>query len=365
MRLSFSSCVFAGAVALGGQTIRPGLFAAADVRALPLRTSGYQVYMIGEAHGIDNNVDFQMQYLRLVYAHGVRDVALEEDAVYENDAQEFTDGRAREFSPHLCLRAPMLRAIHDFNAPLRQTDRVRVHLIDIDSPAAAIRRHLDMVKARLQATRVTIPTDADIARRGLDIVSQLTSLATNAADRSALRTIGFSIQALRDGLEVDTGPTKGSPYLESREQAVASNIVDIAKDSPILVVYGSDHVSRTLRHDAGPNRDRPLKPVAQRLEAAGLKVYTVITQPLGGASRWRGQTGELMWTAADGHLATGETMDAVLKAAPGAHFIYVDPRTERTAVPSDDIGRMAPDAFVLFGRATPMPDSCGGGNASR
>jgi hypothetical protein len=314
--------------------------------------------MVGEAHGLANNAEFQMAYLRLLYAAGVRDVALEEDAVYEDDAEAFVEGRETRFSPHLCLRAPMLQAIRDFNSPLPNVDRVRVHLTDIDSPAAAIRQHLDLLKARLHADRVTVPAEPDLLRQGPGVVSQLGPLAISAAQRGALRTIGFSIEALRDGFQVDTGPSKGSPYLESREQAVASSIADIAARGPLLVLYGADHVSRAPRKDAGPNRDQPLNPVALRLEAAGLKVYTIITQPLGGESSWRGSKGELMWSAADGRLSTGETMDAVLKSVPAARYIYVDPTTERTAVPGDDIERMAPNAFVLFAHGTAMPDAC-------
>jgi hypothetical protein len=190
------------------------------------------------------------------------------------------------------------------------------------------------------------------------VVADLMPLAKGASDLSEQRTIKFSIGMLLDGFEVDTGPSKGNPYDENREQAVASNIAEIAARAPVLVLYGSDHVSRTPRKDAGPHRDQPLNPVALRLEAAGLKVYTVITDPLGGAASWRGDKGELMWSSADGHLSTGETMDAVLRSVPGARYLYVDPKAERTAVPGDDIERMAPDAFVLFPDGTAMPDSC-------
>ena len=51
-------------------------------------------------------------------------------------------------------------------------------------------------------------------------------------------------------------------------------------------------------------------------------------------------------------------MDAVLKQGPAATYLYVDPKTERTTVPGDDIERMAPDAFVLFPHGTAMPDAC-------
>ena len=125
-------------------------------------------------------------------------------------AEAFVEGRTAAFSPHLCLRAPMLQAIRDFNSRLPNADRVRVHLTDIDSPAAAIRQHLDLLTARLHADQVTVPAEPDLLREGPGVVSQLAALPMGAADRGALRTIAFSIQALGDLFQVDTGHQKAA-----------------------------------------------------------------------------------------------------------------------------------------------------------
>lgn len=349
---------FAAAIALCAQSIRPGVFAARDVEPLQLEIRGYHVYMVGEAHGVAENAEFQSGYLKQLYAAGLRDVAIEEDAVYEPNAQAFVTGETNALSPHLCLRAPMLQAIREFNAGRAAGEWIRIHLTDIDSPAFAIREHLEGLKARLHANDVAIPAEPAIKSRGLETVAKLKPLAASDADRSALRTIEYSIIALQQGLEVDIGLTTGSPYQESREEAVARNIAEIAAQAPVLVLYGADHVSRTPRSDGGPNRDQRLNPVALRLQNARLKVYTVITMPLGGRFWWRGQAANFMGSAADAELSTGETMDKVMAAAPEARYFRVDPQTERKAVPSDDVSRMKPDFFVLFAKATPMPNSC-------
>jgi len=135
-------------------------------------------------------------------------------------------------------------------------------------------------------------------------------VTTDSATRSELRTVELSILAYQQGLEVDVGSPKGSPYLDSREQAVADNIVDlirIRRTPSLLVLYGSDHVSTTPRKDGGPNRDQPFTPMALRLEQSGIKAFSVVTFPLSGRSFWRGHESELPWTATDGHLASGET----------------------------------------------------------
>jgi hypothetical protein len=104
--------------------------------------------------------------------------------------------------------------------------------------------------------------------------------------------VEHSIRAYQEGLEVDTGIAKGSPYLEDREQAVASNVEDILRVGKIrclLVLYGSDHVSRIRRGDGGPKRDQPFSPLALRLEQSGIRVFSMVTFPLAGRSSWRGR----------------------------------------------------------------------------
>src|ERR1043165_9688268 len=86
--------------------IHPGVWTAKHADALPLPVQGYEVYLVGEYHGLEENPEFQVQYLaRLHRESGLRDVAIEEDAVYESDAQAFVDGKSDAVPPPLCLRA--------------------------------------------------------------------------------------------------------------------------------------------------------------------------------------------------------------------------------------------------------------------
>src|SRR5262249_4388995 len=106
------------------------------------------------------------------------------------------------------------------------------------------------------------------------------------------------------------------------------------------------------------NRDQPFAPMALRLDRSGVKTFNVISFPLAGRSRWRGQEGDLLWTAEDGHLASGETLDRVLAAAPAARFLYIDTKHESPRLPSDDVSKMAVDAFLLFSSASAMKNYC-------
>ena len=344
------------------QEIRPGVSSARQPQTLPLPTEGYDAYLVGELHGLEENEEFELQYLKQLHsASGLRDVAIEEKAAYEEDAQAFVDGKSDRLPSALCLRAGILEGIRSFNTELNPDARIRVHLTDIDSPAAAIRQHLAALKERLRANEVSIPAETAIKTRGLEAAAQLKALTKDSALRSELRTVELSILAFQQGLEVGIGPPKGSPYLDSREQAVASNIVDLLRlrgNLSLLVIYGSDHVSRTPRNDGGPARAQPFTPMALRLQQSGIRAFSIVTFPLAGRSFWRGQSNELPWTAADGHLASGETFDQVVSAVPGTRFLYIDTKRQRARLPADDISNMAVDAFLLFRSGTPMKNRC-------
>jgi hypothetical protein len=232
--------IWGGAWKAASQEIRPGVSAAQQPETLPLPTQGYEAYLVGEFHGLEENEEFQIQYLRQLHrVSSLRDVAIEEDAVYENDAQAFVDGKSDVLPSPLCLRAGVLYGIRRLNTELSKDARICIHLIDIDSPAVA---HLAAIKKRLRANHVSIPTKSAIKKHGLEAAAQLKLVATDSATLSELRTVELSILAYQQGLEVDIGSPKGSPYLDSREQAIADNIVDlirIRRTPSLLVLYGS------------------------------------------------------------------------------------------------------------------------------
>lgn len=355
--------ICAGAPTATPQEIRPGVWSAPQPQLLPLPTRGYQVYMVGELHGLEENAEFQLRYLiQLHRSSDLRDVVIEEDAVYEETAQAFVDGASDTLPEALCLRAGILQGIRPLNAGLSKGQGIRVHLTDSDSPATAIRQHLVAIKRRInKAAAVRIPEITEVKERGLEAVSQLKQLPMDSHIRSELRTAEHSIRALQQGFEVDTGRPKGSPYLEAREQAIVSNIEDLlrsGKTRSLLVLYGSDHVSKARRKDGGPNRDQPFSPTALRLEQAGIRVFSVVTFPLAGRSSWRGDQSELFWTPKDGHLASGETLDLLLLTVPQARFLYIDRKRQRVRLPSQDVSNFAVDGFVLFPSATPLKDQC-------
>ena len=204
-----------------------------------------------------------------------------------------------------------------------------------------------------------VPETSEIKAQGLAAVSELQLLNMGARTRSDLRTAELSIRAYQHSFEVGIGQGEGSPYLEDREQAVASNIEDLLHTSGIdavLVLYGWDHVSRSMRNDGGPNRDQPFAPAALRIEQVGVKTFSVVMFPLAGQSSWRGNHWDFPWHAADVHLSSGEALDKVVASAAQAHFIYAN--RERVRLPINEVANYAVDSYLLFPSGTPLFDHC-------
>jgi hypothetical protein len=345
------------------QEIQPGVWVGSQSQALPLPTNGFQAYFVGEQHGLQENEEFQLDYLsRLNKTSHLRDVAIEEKNVYEDRAQAYIDGKSNVLPAELCLRANILRGIRHLNASLKEGERIRIHLIDIDSPAIAIREHLVDIGHQIPgAVKVSIPEASKIQQSGLETVAGLKQFHMDQRTLSELRTVEYSIRAYQQGFEVGVGPPKGSPYLEDREQAMADNLMDLIRTRPfrsILILCGFDHVSKNKRNDGGMDRNQSFSPMAMRIEQSGILTFSMVTFPLAGHSFWRGTQSVIPWQPSDGHLASGETLDKIIASAPQAKFIYIDAKRERVRLPSQDVSNYAVDAFLLFPSGTPMHTDC-------
>jgi hypothetical protein len=355
--------LFVVAFACSAQELPPGAWGGRDLSAFPLPVSGYDVYMVGEVHGVRETEGVLVQYLaRLVEGAGLRDVALEEKGAYQRDAQAYVEGKSKALPAPLCLRAGVLDAIRRFNEGRKGNELIHVHLVDIDYNAEAIREHLLTLKKQIPGSEaVSVPALGGIKAHGLETVAALQRLTKDPEILGGLRTLGHSVRAYQQGMDGGTGAVKGSPYLNDREDAAVSNIVDILHNQhglPVLVLYGNDHVSKVPLHNGGPKQDTDFPPMALRLDRAGIKVFSLVTFPLNGRSNWRGHEGEFMWTASDGSLSNGLTLDRVLASDPASEFLYIDPRREPVKLPSQDLTRSHADAFLLLAHGTPAENRC-------
>lgn len=311
-----------------------GLIATNDLNSLPLPVSGYRVYLVGETHGNRETKDVFMGYVRRLYRQAsLRDVILEEDQAYEEEAQAFVAGRRDHLPEGLCLRADILERLRAFNRDLPSDLKIRVHLVDIDSPETTIRRHLVRLinKIGTPAEDITVPEERLSHARTGPIIEKLSQLTTDRDILSELQTVKQSLILFDSGLRIHTGAFEGNPLAPVREETITANILDVLNSTQselALGLYGAVHVQKVPRASADLRRDIPqFTPLSERLEVFGIRVYRMICYPLAGNGLWRQRSFELPSApaAADLRMSGGETVQDVLERAPDSVLFYFDP----------------------------------------
>jgi len=356
--------------------IRPGVFTTNEVAALPLPASGYDLYAVGETHGDREVKRVFLVYLELLHEKlGLRDVLLEEDQVYEQEANAYVLGMSHTLRVDLCLRADVLKSVRAFNEQLAEEEKVRVHLVDVDSPLPAIYAHLNAVRDQIgeAAHHIQIPPLNEFEGWGqedaLKLVDQLEAVA---GDRSgvinALGTVRSSLHYYFAGNRIGIGPPVGSPrYAPIREEAITRNIQHLSgtlNGAPVLALFGSAHTQKVQAVHTSIRELQDFKPWAQRLTESGANIYSVAVWGLSGQASWRGTTSDPDWGAGRIQFSDGTTLDAVLNAAPDDGIVYADLRLEANAsvrlggsfkdIPAGEIY----DGFIVFRAFTPMENAC-------
>jgi hypothetical protein len=312
-----------------------GFVAISDPTSLPLPTSGYRFYLVGEAHGNRENETVFLSYLSRLYRDAdLRDIVIEEDQVYDDEAIAFVQGKRTGLPGGLCLRANILEGVRKFNQGLPVNRQVRVHLVDIDSPAHAIRRHLSSLMERIGKTakELQIPEEQDFSSSRVGVlIDRLKGFTSNRKILSELRTVSLSLDAYDNGFRVHTGDVQGNPLDPAREEAITGNILDLLKSiaikTPVLGLYGDMHVRGGPAMWLNPVTGKSYEhmPLAYRLEKAGIKVYKFACHPLSGSFQWRWGLMEMLSDeAVQFKLASGDTLSDVFERAQGSPFLFVD-----------------------------------------
>jgi hypothetical protein len=317
----------------GAHVLPQGMIATNDPSRLPLPASGYQIYLVGEAHGNQQTKAVLMGYLGRLYSESsLRDIFLEEDQAYEEEAQSFVTGKQDNLPEGLCLRADILNCLREFNRGLPLDKKIRVHLVDVDSPEPTIRQHLVRLinKIGTSAENIKIPDERlSLAGTG-SIIERLAQLTSDRDILSGLRTVKQSLILYDSGLRIHTGATEGNPLDPVREEAITANLLDVlyaVQPGSLLGLYGAAHVPKGTRTFQDPKKGTlHFTPLSGRLERFGVSVYRTICYPLAGAGIWRQQSFKLPVgpAASDFRLSSGETMQDVLGSAPDSEFFYMD-----------------------------------------
>jgi len=366
--------------------IRPGIYMSNDFADFPLPISGYNVYIIGEAHGNWETKQFFQVYLRRLYNDaGLRDVILEEHQAYESDANEYIQGKIGVLPEELCRRTDILGIIREFNAKLPENDKVVVHLVDLDSPLSVIYKHLTQLHAQLgsKGEAIDLPSLSEFEtwsnKQVIDLLTEFESAVVGQPDiLNGLETIHQSFRWHAMGNDLDTiNPSlyKWKSYNTPREDIISRNVqyrMTQLNGKPALAFFGGAHAQKANPFLESPVKD--LKSWTQRLKESGVDVYSLDVEPAAGSGYWRGESFQYTEDAKQYRFEDGSLLSSLFDTHPDAGIIYIDLRAEENRnfkLPSElssglqlqDIpASQVFDGLVIFKKVTPMENACSGPN---
>lgn len=367
------SLVILALTACAKQEIRPGVYVTDDPASLPFPTTGYRVYIVGEAHGNRETKSVFIAYLKRLHAEaGVRDVIIEEDQAYEAAANAFVLGESETLLPALCLRTDVLTLIRDFNTAQPDGEKVKVHLADVDSPLSTVHLHLQSLREQIgaPAAEIQIPEVAEFEtwspKQMYGLIDEMeTAVAGDAYVINGLQTVHDSIQWYLLGNRIETGEAVGSRFTFApiREDVITNNVRFLLENSnaQFLVFYGSAH---GMKMQADPNPPRKgFTSWAQRISESGIPVFSLDIYPLSGEYFWRGN-GHSYGDGNESTILSDGTSLAQLLSDSDQSFLYIDLQTDGNfdailptgylPIPAGQVY----DGQIFFKSATPMQNAC-------
>ncbi|MEA1994450.1 MAG: hypothetical protein U9N35_08710 [Euryarchaeota archaeon] len=258
--------------------VRPGVYMTNDPSALPLPTEGYDVYVIGERHGIYEIHQLFLAYIKMLHeANGLRDVILEAPLYDEEAVNEYVYGLS-DTLPRDCRLGmeEVLSPLREFNASLSVDEKIRVHFVDADNWIIPIHQHLQSIEETIGAPARNIETppleefeECD-EEKMLELVDRLVEVAESDAVLYELNIVERSVQRLF--------ATTGKAII--RESIIAENIQYVLKelDGPLLALYGASHASKS-------RIGLPCRSWVHRLTESCVSVYSLFATGISGEAR--------------------------------------------------------------------------------
>ena len=258
----------------------PGVYLTNDMSTLPLSTSGYDIYLIGEYHGQEEVHLLFIEYLKILHEKiGLRDVILEANQHAEEEANAYILGESEEFPEDLWNRPDrfdVLEKIRDVNEELPNREKIRVHLVDVDFPIPQLYAHIAELAEEIGAEGIEIPSLEEFEKWDesmmMELVEKLEKLTEKESTLNELKTVRASIQRYFE---------RGYTF-SIREEVIARNIQYVLKElnnAPVLALYGAWHACKVTSNLMSDDT------WAQRLIESGISVYSVAATGISGR-RW-------------------------------------------------------------------------------
>lgn len=346
--------------------VRPGVYVANDASALSLPTEGYDIYVIGEEHGVHESNILFLEYLKTLHEQiGLRDIILEAPSYEEEKVNEYLCG-ATSTLPSDSRNAffEILPAVREFNKTLPEDEKIRVHFVEADNIAWVVHMHLQALKKEIgvSARNIEIPaldefrewSEEDMMR----VVDHLIEVAESNAVLHELEMVETSIRRLF----VKSGKA------EIRESIITQNIQYVLGEldgAPVLALYGYWHAQKSQGAFGGYH----IRPWAQRLMESGISVYSVSATGIKG-EKWDfySSTRSTVICKDPNQIvfADSTTLGDIFDGNPDYDIVYVDLLREENAsvrtsgdlggiinVPSHTLVREFFDGLVVFREVSP------------
>jgi len=363
------------------QNLRPGVYTTNEIDALPLPTSGYELYVVGEPHAEREAHQLVFSYLKTLYeTAGMRDIILEQiSPAYERDVNAYVLGHDDIVSPKWSFVADVVIDVRMFNDTLPDSEKVRFHLVDIDPDFADMYTHLQVLREELGAAAMGIDMPSLSEFRTWDeaemlaLVDQMAYVSQGRPGIiSELTTVEDSIRSYVAWQRFGMKEISESEFIEQlsiREERIAQNTQNLLAKldgAPVLALYGGWHAQKH------PAMIVPLgsfsSPVfmeiqswVQRLAESGVSIYSVLAWGISGEAKVKGSY--LQQVDRDPHqmrFSDGITLGDVFDANPQHSIVYVDLRlgTNSTLRLGDDFQDVPAgeiyDGIILFREVSPV-----------
>jgi len=325
-------CVLTGCISTSLKDIievRPGVYVANDASALPLPTSGYDIYVIGEFHGQREVHLFFIEYLKMLHKTiGLRDVVLEYPNAYERKINAYVLGEISEDVSSYYLGV-FLEGVKAYNETLPEDEKIRLHAVNIDFPWSVIHEHLILLHEEIgsPAEKTPIPSldefEAMSKSDKLNLVEKLKAVTDDPSLLHELEIVRISIQGY---------PSRGIPSPDVREGLTTTCIQYVREKldgAPILALYGGWHTRKSSICVSTESQ-----PWAQRLTERGISIYSICTTGVSGEYYGRPSSGSLDWgvrelnvSLSHDRFADGTTLNDVFDSNPDYNILYIDLRS--------------------------------------
>jgi len=354
--------------------VRDDVYMTNDLSFLPLATTGYDIYLIGEEHGQQEVHQLFRIYVEMLYeTAGIRDVILEANQHAEEEANAYVLGETATMPVEYWNRLDRLDVLEDiraFNEKRPNEEKIRVHLVDVDFPLSQLYTHITELITEIDAD-VVLPTFEEFtALKKSPMLVLVDELREAAADNenvlNELNTIEATIRWWFAIVERDMY------FQQYREEALAENIrcvIDELDGAPVAVLYGAWHAQKYSF--SNPMRTDPW---ACRLTEDGISIFSVLAAGISGKYWYESLEEPAGIYTVDTHLdrlqfSDGTTFGEIFDAHPSYAILYVDLSAAQHAdirtfsysnpdlLPLDEQLAKLFDGVVLFRTVTPSRDN--------